>query len=61
MVCFNRPCRLNFFEGCIPQILRGPFLNTLSHAGPCQTFMIELSAVIVQDYQKLFFSQKALL
>ena len=30
MVCFSRPYHFKFFKGCLPQILRGPFLNTLS-------------------------------
>ena len=31
MVCLSRPYPLKFFKGCFPQILLGPFLNTLSH------------------------------
>ena len=31
MVCLGRPYPFNFFKGCLPQILLGPFLNTLSH------------------------------
>ena len=27
----SRPCPFRFFKGCLPQILLGPFLNTLSH------------------------------
>ena len=27
----SRPCPFKFFKGCLPQILLGPFLNTLSH------------------------------
>ena len=30
MVCLSRPYHLNFFKGCLPQILLGTFLNTLS-------------------------------
>ena len=30
MVCLSRPCDFNFFKGCLPQILSGPFLNTLT-------------------------------
>ena len=30
MVCLNRPYPFKFFKGCLPQILLGPFLNTLS-------------------------------
>ena len=30
MVCLGTPNYLNFFKGCLPQILRGPFLNTLT-------------------------------
>ena len=31
MVCSGRPYHLNFFKGCLPHILLGPFLYTLSH------------------------------
>ena len=30
MVCLNRPYNFKFFKGCLPQILPGLFLNTLS-------------------------------
>ena len=30
MVCLGRPYHFHFFKGCLPQILLGPFLNTLS-------------------------------
>ena len=29
MFCLGRPYRFKFFNGCLPQILLGPFLNTL--------------------------------
>ena len=28
---YSRIDQVNFFKGCLPQILLGPFLNTLSH------------------------------
>ena len=31
MVCLSRPYHFKFVKGCLPQILLGPFLNTLSH------------------------------
>ena len=31
MVSLNRPYHFKFFKGCLPQILLGPFLNTLTH------------------------------
>ena len=31
MFCFSRLCHFKFFEGCLPQISLGPFLNILSH------------------------------
>ena len=31
MVYLSRPYIFNFFKGCLPQILLGPFLNFLSH------------------------------
>ena len=30
----SRPYPFKFFKGCLPQILLGPFLNTLSHIDP---------------------------
>ena len=30
-VCLSRPYPFKFFKGCLPQILLGPLLNTLSH------------------------------
>ena len=30
MVCLGRPHQFKFFKGCFPQILLGPFFNTLS-------------------------------
>ena len=30
MVCLRRPYRFKFFKGFLPQVLLGPFLNTLS-------------------------------
>ena len=30
MVCLSRHCLVKFFKGCLPQILLGPFLNTLT-------------------------------
>ena len=27
----GRPCHFKFFKGCFPQIILGPFLNTLTH------------------------------
>ena len=30
-ICLGRPYHFIFFKGCLPQILLGPSLNTLSH------------------------------
>ena len=30
-ICLGRPYSFKFFKGCLPQILLGPLLNTLSH------------------------------
>ena len=30
-VCLGRPYHFRFFKGCLPQILFGPFLNTLTY------------------------------
>ena len=31
MVCLSKPYQFKFFKGCFPQILLGPFLNTLTY------------------------------
>ena len=31
MVCLAIPYDFTFFKGCLPQVLRHPFLNTLTH------------------------------
>ena len=31
MICLSRPYLFKSFKGCLPQILLGPFLNTLPH------------------------------
>ena len=31
MVCLDRQYHFKFFKGCLPQILLGPFLNTLTY------------------------------
>ena len=31
MACLSRPYHFKFFKDCLPQILLGSFLNTLSH------------------------------
>ena len=33
--CVSRPYSFKFFKGCLPKILLGPFLNTLSHLIVC--------------------------
>ena len=39
----SKPYHFKFFKGSLPQILLGPFLNTLAHIKvPCQTSMMEL-------------------
>ena len=43
MICLGRPYHFKFFKGCLPQILLGPFLNTLTdlflpHVYPKQKF-----------------------
>ena len=39
IVCLNRPYHFIFFKGCrcLPQILLGPFLNTLTHMFPSRS------------------------
>ena len=43
MVCLSRPYQLNFFKSCLPQILLGPYLNTLIHFSPFENFLFHTS------------------
>ena len=38
---YSRMDQVKFFKSCLPQILLGPFLNTLSHLKPCETSAME--------------------
>ena len=40
MVCLGRPYHFKYFIGCLPQILLGPFLNTLTHINFCPNINI---------------------
>ena len=52
MVCWGRPCHFKFFKDCLPQILLGPFLNTLSHL--IVSFFIQfVSSVTKQSFVPL--------
>ena len=46
MFCLSRPYQFKFCKGYLPQILLGPFLNTLSHLRPCQTYTELLAKII---------------
>ena len=48
---------VKFVEDNLYKILFGPFLNTLSHKGPCQTSMLEVFFAETVNGKKLF-SQK---
>ena len=38
----GRPYHFKFFKGCLPQILLGPFLNTLSHLFPMDFTLVRM-------------------
>ena len=38
-LCLGRPYHFKFFKGCLPQILLGPFLNTLTHLSSTFVFL----------------------
>ena len=44
--CLKQTIPFKFFKGCPPQVLLGPFLNTLSHTG--------LNKVGVTQFQKQY-------
>ena len=57
--CLSRSYSLKVFKGCLPQILLGPFLNTLSHLAPNQekvrmTFSEKLKNTIFGRYGPIF-------
>ena len=49
MVSLNRPYHFKFFKGCLPQVLLGPFLNTLTH------IVIKVSVSILIFLQYFYF------
>ena len=51
---FSRPYPFKFFKSCLPPILLGPFLNTLSHIIPSSLSEIPKKVVLVdiQNYPK---------
>ena len=38
--CLGRPYHFNFFKACVPQVLFGPFVNTMTHLGACEVTMV---------------------
>ena len=55
MVCINRPCHFKFFKRCLPQVLRGPFLNTLSQI-PVTVWESPLSQLPVSEERAVTFT-----
>ena len=51
MVCLDRPYHLKFIKGCLPQILVGPFLNTLTHTSVA--VFLSNSAASILRYNQL--------
>ena len=49
MVSLNRPYHFKFFKGCLPQVLLGPFLNSLTH------IVIKVSVSILIFLQYFYF------
>ena len=48
MVCLRRPYHFKLIEGCLPQILLGPFFNTLSHSS--YSYQV-IKAIVTTLYQ----------
>ena len=48
MVYLSRPYHFKFVKDCLPQILSGPFLNTLTHIG------FELGLTNLQDQKMIY-------
>ena len=50
MACLSRPYYFKFFKGGVPQILLGPFLNSLCHLS-IEMFNLPVALVQWQTYQ----------
>ena len=55
MVCLNRPWQFKLFKGCLPQILIGPFLNTLSRIYIQSQKKIQTASSQDSHFQQVFF------
>ena len=51
MVCLGK-YHFKLFKGCLPQILVGPFLNTLTHLFISRNFSLKHFEVTIHFYEK---------
>ena len=51
MVCLGKSYPFNFFKGCLPQILLGPLLNTLSQMYRLHFFLLPFFKENLTNYQ----------
>ena len=51
MVCLNGPYYFKFFKGYLPQILLGPFFNTLSYLLPDHFYSLRLPFPTNEKFQ----------
>ena len=53
---YSKMDQVKFFKGCLPQILFGPFLNTLSHLFWSSSFLIKTSISLMIIFQMIVFN-----
>ena len=53
MICLGIPYHFKSFKGCLPEILLGPFMNTLAHVSLRLSFLPEFFSGIQNTAQKV--------
>ena len=47
--CFSKPFHFKFFKDCLPQILLGPFLNTLTDRVSNKSDLLNVESVVINQ------------
>ena len=53
----SRPYSFKFFKGCLPQILLGPFLNTLTHVSRLRCDILNCFEVNIEENRMVTFTR----
>ena len=60
MVCLGRPYQFKFFKSCLPQVLLGPFLNTLTHMFGTVEFWWQTGKVVLGNQIQFYIAKSVL-